>query len=559
MKKNYRALSMIMALVMVFSIFTVSAFAGDNDYVRYVTATGSATAKGTKSNPWSLDDLASENAVALINEKISAGDRTGVVINVSSDELYYTTLVLNGIKGTATTPVTVVCNYNASVTDGSGSNSGLTTEQGNGIDIIDCTFITVKNISISAINGNGIHIKNSSDVVLENVDSYVANQSVKKTMNKPVDFEGENKNVSITGCDFKYVEAPITINTGVENVSFSNGSVEYSKSAALIVDGVDGFNVDGFTAKAAYYVEIPEVGEGEAIPNVEPVTDAAVVIKNCNNVTFANAKITDSNGPAISLINTKNTVVSNVFSQGNAAFMINSLQADSYVAVTYCISSNDNKLPTVFSTTDTTVMGIFNNTFYKPKSLDMSKLKLSVIANNIYDMELLGEVKIAKENWFNTNCYHYTNVNDGDDAVLAHPQYASSQTMTGTVLSEFILDDDSPMVEGGTNIYDKYGVAVPLTWFVAQDMFGNTIDYRVKTANIGAYAGIGVQVKQRDEIDQDADLKEFKNAVTKMKIKSFLDKFIPAPVQNFFSNIFSKFAESATKVITKIIAKFVNK
>lgn len=559
MKKNFKILSMVMAIVMIFSIFTVCAFAGDNDYTRYVTASGSATGKGTKSNPWSLDDLLYGTAVDTINEKIAGGDRTGVVINVSSEEIYYSTLVLNGIKGTATTPVTVVCNYNAGALDGEGSSSNLTTEQGNAIDIIDCSFITIKNINISAINGDGIHVKDSSDIVIENVDSYIANQSVTKTMNNPIEFEGENSNITITGCDFSFVEAPIVINSGVANISYSNGSVEYSKGAALVVDGLDGFTLDGFTAKAAYFVETPEVAEGEEIPEVEPVLDAAVVIKNSKNINFTNATITDCNGPAISLVDTTNTTISKVFSSNNASFMINDLKDESYVCIAYCISACDSKLPTVFSISDTSVMGLINNTFYKPYSLDMSKLVLSVIANNIYDMELLGEVKIAKDNYFDTNCYHYTMKNDDDDAVLAHPQYANSQTMTGLALNDFILDDDSPMIEAGTNIFEKYAAVLPVSWFVLEDMFGNEVDYIDGKINIGAYAGEGVQVKQSDEVNQTTDKVTFYYNVVKAKVKAFIDKIIPAPVQNAVSGVFSKIVEWASSAISKIIGAFTNR
>ena len=552
MKKSLKILSMVMAFVMLVSVFAVSAFAGDNDYVRYVTATGSATAKGTKTNPWSLYDLAYGTAAATINEKIAAGDRTGVVINVSDEEIYYESLSIIGLQGTATTPITVVCNYNAGATDGEGSSSNLSTEQGNAINIINCSYVTVKNINVSATNGDGIHIENSSNIVIENVDSYIANQSVTKTMNNPITFEGENSDVAISGCDFSFVEAPIVIDSSVANVTFSDGSVEYSKGAALVVDGLDGFKVDGFTAKSAYYVEAEE---GEEIA---PVYDAAVVIKNSDNVNFTNAKISGCNGPAISLINTKNTTVSKVFSTNNASFMINDLGAENNVCVTYCISSCDNKLPTVFSISDASSMGIINNTFYKPQAIDMSKLTVSVIANNIYDMELLGEVSINNANVFKTNCYHNTMKNDDDDAILAHPQYASSNGMTGLSISEFILDDDSPMIEAGTNIFADYGAVLPLTWFVVEDMFGNAI-FEKDFTNIGAYAGEGVQVKQDEEVNQTKDTITFYYNVVKAKIQGFIDTFVPASVQAAFREVYDKISERVAEFVTEIISNFSNK
>lgn len=550
MKKNYKIISMVMALVMIFSIFTVSAFAGDNDYTRYVTATGSATAKGTKSNPWSLSDLALESSVNLINEKIAGGDRTGVVINVSQAEIYYETLKLDGIQGTAATPVTVVCNYNPGALDGEGSSSNLTTSQGNAIEIINCTYVTVKNISVCAENGDGIFVKNSSNIVIENVDSYAANQSVTKTMNNPITFEGENSNIDITGCDFAFVTGPINVNSGVQNLTLADASVNNSTGAALLIEGLDGFSIDGFTAKNAYFVETEE-GEEAA-----PVLDAAVVIKDSSNISFTNATITDCNGPAISLQNVTNSVVSKVFSRDNAAFMINSLGAECYVGITYCISSRDNKLPTVMSVEDASIMGVINNTFYKPSSIDMSKLTFSVIANNVYDMELMGEVNIAKENYFLTNCYHYTTVNKDDDAEMYHPQYAS-QAMTGAALEDFVLDDDSPLVQAGSDVADKYGSILPANWFVSEDMFGNVIS-EMGFNNIGAYAGEGVQVKQNDEIDQNRDKITFYYNVVKAKIQSFVDKFIPQSIQKAFSDGMGKVVEWASSMIAKIISSFTN-
>lgn len=536
MKKNIKIFSLIMAVVMVFGIFTVSVFAGDNDYTRYVTKTGSATQKGTKSNPWSLDFLAAEGTVASINEKILPGDRTGIVINVSQEDVYEETLVLNGIKGTVTTPVTVVCNFNAGALDGVGSNSNLKTPQGNAIEIIDCTYVTVENIDISAVEGCGILIKNSSDISIENVNSYIENQSVTKTMNEPIKFEGTNKNISVKDCAFSYVTAPVKIDTSVEGFSYENGSIQYSTDAALVIDGVNNFSLDGFVAKAAYFDPASE--------ETQVVDKAAVVIKNSNNVTFSAAKITDCAGPAMSLINCAGCTIENVFSYNNASFMVNELSGDCGVIVRFCISSLDNKLPTIISTQDASGAWIINNTFYKPAAIDLSKLQGSVIANNIYDMELLGEVKINSNNVFKTNCYHNTFANKDDDAIMKNPQF-SATAMTGTEMNEFILDDDSIIIGAGTDLKAFMG---------EKDMFGNVIS-EVTEHNIGAYDGIGVQVKQSDEVNQTKDTIGFYVAVVRHYAEAIIGKFIPPAYQEAISNFFTKALSDIIGAIGKLFNK----
>lgn len=536
MKKNVKILSLIMAIVMVFSIFTVSVVAGDNDYTRYVTKTGSATQKGTKSNPWSLDFLASENVVASLNEKIAPGDRTGVIINVSQEDVYDQTLVLNGIKGTATTPVTVVCNYNAGALDGLGSNSNLNTPQGNGIEIVNCTYVTVQNIDVCAVEGCGILIRDSSNISIENVNSFIENQSVTKTMNNPIKFEGTNKNISVQDCAFSYVTAPIKIDASVEGFSYENGSVQYSTDAALVIDSVNGLTLDGFVAKAAYFD--PENEEAQ-------LTDkAAVIIKNSNAVTFSGAKITDCAGSAISLVNSTGCVVENVFSYNNASFMVNELSGECGAIIRFCISSLDNKLPTVISTDDASGLWVINNTFYKPASIDLSKLQSSVIANNIYDMELLGEVKINSNNVFKTNCYHNTFKNKDDDAIMKNPQF-SATAMTGAEMSEFILDDDSIIIGAGTDLKAFMG---------EKDMFGNVIP-EANEHNIGAYDGIGVQVKQADEVNQTKDTIGFYIAVVRHYVDAVVGKFIPPAVQEAVSNFLLKAVSDIVGAIGRLFNK----
>lgn len=537
MKKHIKILSFVMAFVIAVGAVSVSVFAGDNDYVRYVSADGDSGNTGTSKKPWNLDDLA-DSAIATIQGKIDAGDRTGIIINVSQAITYEQTLVLKDLKGTAATPITVICNYNSYVDDGTASNGKFTVAEGNGIEIDGCSYITVMNADVYAPEGDGILIKNSSNVTLTNIDSLRENDSITKTMNTPVNFEGTNSNVSISGCDFSYVTAPITIDSSVLNLSYEKGNVSYSTGAALVIDGVNDYVLDGFTAKNAYFDPTAEAGA-----EVKAVDQAAVVIKNTTGTKFTNATITDCAGPAISIENSFAALIENVFSYNNAAFMINSLPQDSASMIRYCISSHDNKIPTVFSTTASKGNWIYNNTFYGLDEIDMSMLTECIVASNIFDMNLLGKVTIAEGNVANYNCYHNTfKAKSEEDSIQKNPQYASS-TMTGSSINDFILDDDSPLIDAGWNVI----------YYGEKDMFGNSL--KKDSHNIGAYDGIGVQVKQADEVNQTTDLIGFYVNVASKYFNDFIDSFLPESVQEQIAAGFRKFVSFVTDLIGKIINK----
>ena len=540
MKKSIKILSVIMAAIMLFGIVSTVSFAASNVYTRYVTVYGNGTYKGTKSNPWSLVDFM--NNIDSINEKISSGERTEIVINVSSASGNYgETFKIDGIKGTAATPVSIICNY---IESGEGSNANLETATGNAIELIDCEYVTIKNMNICALSGDGILVKDCKNVTIENIDSYVKNSSVTKTMEKPIVFEGKSENITITGCDFSHVSEPITImdtdEIAVENLDIKNIKIEKTVKEALVVDGVDNIEISNFTVTGAY-----SVGQEEP----EYTADAAVVIKNSDGVSFADAKITECYSTAIKLDNVTNTTVENVYSFDNASFMINHLGANANVRIRYCVSAYDNYYPTIISSTDASGIYLYNNTFYAAAAINMNKLTDSAIANNIYDMEFLGKVMINENNRFATNCYHNTFKNNADTGAIAkNPQFIISVTEKPS-LDEFIIATDSVLREAGTKVEENMGT---------KDIYGNLISEETKF-NIGAYQGEGFQAI--DEVDQNKDTMNFYTEVVKKYVGDFtqklLDAFFTPEQQESIKETFNSVVSKIVSVVTAIIGSFV--
>lgn len=539
MKKSTKILSVIIAVVMLLGIVSSVSFAA-TDYTRYVTVYGGGTCKGTKSNPWSLMDFM--NNIDTINEKISAGDRSAIIINVSSASgTYENTFKLEGIKGNANTPVTIVCNY---IDLGEGNNATLEVATGNAIELIDCEYVTIKNINICAASGDGVLVKNCKNVTIENVDSYVKSSSVTKTMEKPIVFEGKNENITITGSDFSCVTEPITImandEIAVDNLDIKNIKIEKTLKEAIVVDGVDNIEISDFTVTKAF-----SLGQEEP----EYTTNAAVVIKNSDGVSFRNSKISECYSTAITLDNVINTTVENIYSLDNASFMFNGLGENANVRIRYCVSAYDDYYPIIISATQASGVYLYNNTFYAASAIDMNNLTNSAIANNIYDMQFLGKVMINENNKFATNCYHNTFKNKADSGAMEkNPQFFISVTEKPS-LDEFILAAESVLKGTGTRVEENMGTT---------DIYGNVIDADANI-NVGAYQGEGIPAI--DEVDQSKDSLDFYKNVAGKYIGDFtqklLDMFFTPEQQETIKATFNYVVSGIVSGITKLIGSFI--
>ena len=553
MKKSRKVIALLLALIISVSAFGAVVSAEDDaPYNRYVSVVpGSPSPKGTSSKPWGIDYLKEDAFAQAINDKIQSGSYTSVVINIMSSEDYDAPLIIKGVEGTKDVPVYVVGNYLAG---GEGNDSVITPAGGAeyGIAVEDCSYVNISNLKICNANmggalGGGINVINSNNITFQNISSYKPNQNYKKTMTNAVTIGDGVSNIVFEGCSFTHTEKAFEIvkseepeAKGITGLTISNCSSEYCASQALLISGINDVAINNFSAVRAFYVEEEEDQGVET--GKEYIDEPAVVLDNIEGLTFSDAEILECPGPALSLRNVKSAVVEKVFSENNAAFMVNTLANDCNIVIRYCISANDNGKTSVASLTNAGGVCFINNTIYNIGEFDFGKLSSSVIKNNIFQTVMFGKINVGSNDCSN-NCYWNTSKPSGDSkSMMKNPQFFDTVTSTPSK-GEFVLADNSVLIAAGTKVDGFMGT---------EDIFDNEITGK-ESFNIGAYQGAGVTPVV--EIDQTREIIQYYFSYFTEKIKQAFDNFLSlflTPEQkqsisdwftNTFSGIISKIAE----------------
>lgn len=500
---------LFLSLIITFSCMALSSYAVEESYPCYYidSINGDDSNSGTsKSSPWKTINHSEYVFVP------------GTKVLFKRGGAYELTDVILTVEGTKENPI-VISSY------GEGDRPLLYAKGRNEVfTLIDCSYVTISDVQITAPDGGGIWIdtknKVSEGIVIDNVKFFgIQNYEVNARDNLSAGPAYARACIVIKGL-------PSNSLYPVNNVTISNcemtdcangisawGQCKYSPDQVVDIEPV--FN-KGLLIENCYFADM----DAEAI--IVGINDGAVV-RNCvSKRCCLGADEPDENGDvkyftaAIWFWGSVNSVVEHceiseqknygdgmtvdfdsysnyctyqyVYSHDNVRFMVNnakySIQKGN--TVRYCLSVNDGiGSNRIASGAGEENFSFYNNTIVNCGFFDYSHLKNSFVANNIiipkygYKIYCDTETTLFGDNTFKNNCY-YNAVNPACDLTAMNelPGFAGTDM---TDPESFKLAENSPLIGKGFKISDG----------LTKDFFGDEI----VRSNIGCYGGSGVDVK----------------------------------------------------------------
>ena len=535
-----KVLAIFMAIVMVatmFSLSVVSFAEGETEKTSISKYLGTASeknlglmydrklkdvvvdeAQGSLSKPWNLHVFnpateITDNKISpvyptvgtmiidKVNDYAASGEYSEVnIVLTASAEV---AVMFYGLKGTAESPIVIV---SEGTTKKSFNN---TATEAPAITLVDCEYVTVKNITVSALN-NGIVLDGCANVTIEGVDfsqvGYVdyltpvvddaGNESINAMetaalveKGSSVLVGGDCTDIAVTACTFTKCRAGVVVDSTVveeETEEDADAPAEASEEVAADAKGVtvvdcqfDGMNIAAVVAVG---------GEDIAVSGGSVTKSGDVINADGYDGTSAAAFVLDG---------AKNVTIERVFSTDNTAF----IEAyDVTGRVRYNVSDRDGSS---FVFADELL--VYNNTFVNTTSLELN----AVVKNNIFSLVIGEKVSVGEGE---ANCYYWTSKGD-NKSIRKNPRFANAYTGAEegvSVRDNYILATGSPCIGEGVQVEDDMG---------SVDFYGNAIG---STHNIGADEGAGAE------------------ATTEI-VSDFVDFFnyIFAVIKNFFANLFA--------------------
>lgn len=514
-----KVLAIFMAIVMVatmFSLSVVSFAEGETEKTSISKYLGTASeknlglmydrklkdvvvdeAQGGLSKPWNLHVFnpateINDNKISPIyptvgtmiidkvNDYAASGEysEVNIVLTASAEAA----VMFYGLKGTAESPIVIV---SADGPTKMSFKNELSTAPA--ITLVDCEYVTVKNITVSALN-NGIVLDGCANVTVEGVDfsqvGYVdyltpvvddaGNESINAMETAALTEKGSSvlvaegcADITVSACTFTKCRAGVVVGVAdVKGIDVTDCQFDGMNIAAVVADGGEDITVSGGSVTKSGDVVNADGYDGTAA--------AAFVLDGAKNVT-----------------------IEKIYSTDNAAFIDAS---DATGRVRYNVSERDGG-----SFVAAPELLVYNNTFTTAKAINLE----ATVRNNIFAM-LIGEKAIVSDG--DNNCYYWTSKGDRG-SIRKNPRFANAYdgSIEGTsVRDNYILATGSPCIGAGEKVEDDMGEA---------DFYGNAIG---ESYNIGAYAGAGA------------------DATTEI-VSDFVDFFnyIFAVIKNFFANLFA--------------------
>ena len=502
-------LSVVLSVVVLFSVVSVGVAAVDLSPVYYIDSiNGSDDADGrSPETAW---------------KTIYGGEYEfvpGTKVLFRCDGAYEVTDVTLTVEGTAEKPI-VISSY------GEGDRPLLYANGANEVfTFIDCSYVTVYNVQITAPDGGGIWIntvnKTSEGITIDNVKFFgIQNYEVNNRDNLSWGPVAARACIMIKGLPSEsvYPVNNLTI-SNCEMVDCGNGISAWGMCRnwpdnAMDIDAV--FN-EGLLIENCYFADM----DAEAI--IIGICDGAVV-RNCVSTRCClGADEPDENGDvkyftaAIWFWGSVNSVVEHceisdqknygdgmtvdfdsftnnctyqyVYSHDNVRFMVNNAKFAQQTGntVRYCLSVNDgvgsNRLAGGAGEDN---LKFYNNTIVNCGLFDFSKMYNSTVVNNIiiprHGYQLYCGTEDALGNRNNTiknNCYYNAfNPICDTESMNTEPGFAGTDY---TNPESFKLAKNSPLIGKGIKIDDG----------LTEDFFGEEI----VSNNIGCYGGTGVDVE----------------------------------------------------------------
>ncbi len=496
MKKTFKALSIIFAVIMVFTALPIGSFAEGAGTTYYVDSLN-----GNDSNNGTSPEKAWKTLTHASNHTYSPGDE----ILLKKGSVFFGGFFARG-DGTEESPITLA-------TYGEGEMPLLTNAENDPQDqavvsIRDVSHWVVKDIEITAPDGTGILIcfdtRMVEDITVENVvmhdiqnyasDSYYSETRAALRMIGNCGAEYAHlSDIHINNCEI--YNCGYGIFAGGHFVSEEPNSEKHPYNKDILVENCSIYNLhdDGFILSDSERITLRNTSIintclSSGIYATAPtwtwgVTEA--LIENCEIAGAKNIK----DGMACDFDDhTDNSTYQYIYSHDNVRFMWNCIYIEDHFnnTVRYCLSVNDNITTNGGGHGDFPEQNFkfYNNTIINGSNYCFYQYKDSYICNNIFSLLPGQKIELNKEyqNTFSNNCYYGTLPTRLDEnSFWADPQFAGTDL---TDKNSFILKKCSPCINAGIQVEEDMG---------EHDFYGNPLD---DTHNIGCYEGDGIDLPE---------------------------------------------------------------
>ena len=530
MKTTKKLLSMIIAAVMLLTSFSVAGFAVNLGETYYIDAVNGNDA---------YSGLSEENAVKTIGGLKIGNITAGTKFLFKNGGKYECSVTLGNVRGTKDNPI-LISSY------GEGERAVLYTNEAKEVlTLIDCSYLKVCDIDITAPNGGGIWInteaKPSVGITIDNVyfydmpngkvtsrDDFSSGAARARAAVMVKSLPGKSRHpvndLTITNCEVYDVangfiiwgswnesETPWCENEYEIDPVFNTGLLikdcylHDMDAEAMVIGMCDGALVTNCRAI--------DCCQGEGVDENGEILyfTAAMWFWGSVNSTIQYCEIAGQknfgDGMAVDFDSyTHNCTYQYIYSHDNVRLMCNNPNYSGHHGntVRYCLSVNDNggRSTTAVGSCGEHEFNFYNNTIINSADFHLKNVYNSYVANNIFVMTDGSTIgydldNAIRGNVFENNCY-YNVISPVVDlgSLNANPGFAGDNTDD---IKSYELSKDSPLVGGGVKIDDG----------LTTDFFGNEIT----SNNIGCYGGDGVGAEYPEETPNDFIIRIIKNII----------------------------------------------
>lgn len=530
MRTTNKILSILIACVVLLTSFSVVGFAASTGEAYYIDAIN-----GDDGN----SGLSEADAVKTINGLKLGNITAGTKFLFKNGGRYECTATFGDVSGTKDNPI-VISSY------GDGERAVLyTNESTEVLRLIDCSYVTVCDLDITAPNGGGIWIntvtKASEGITIENVYFYdmpngkvtsrddfssgaararaaVMVKSLPGTSRFPVN------NLTITGCEvydvangfiiwgsWNEAETPWCENESEIDPVFNEGLLikdcylHDMDAEAMVIGMCDGALVTDCRAI--------DCCQGEGVDENGEILyfTAAMWFWGSVNSTIQYCEIAGQknfgDGMTVDFDSySHNCTYQYIYSHDNMRFMCNNPNYSGHHGntVRYCLSVNDNggRSTTAVGSCGEHEFNFYNNTIINSAEFQFKNMYNAYVANNVFVMQdgatfAYDIDNMLRGNVFENNCYYNAMTPIIDiNAMNTVPGFVGNNTQD---TASYVLSKDSPLIGAGSNVDDG----------LTTDFFGNEIT----SNNIGCYGGDGADVEYTAETPTESLIRMIKNII----------------------------------------------
>ncbi len=530
MKTTNKILSILIACVVLLTSFSVVGFAASEGRAYYIDAINGDDANS---------GLSGADAVKTINGLKLGNITAGTKFLFKNGGRYECTATLGDVSGTKDNPI-VISSY------GDGERAVLYTNEATDVlRLIDCSYVTVCDLDITAPNGGGIWIntvtKASEGITIDNVYFYdmpngkvtsrddfssgaararaaVMVKSLPGTSRFPVN------NLTITNCEvydvangfiiwgsWNEAETPWCENESEIDPVFNEGLLikdcylHDMDAEAMVIGMCDGALVTDCRAI--------DCCQGEGVDENGEILyfTAAMWFWGSVNSTIQYCEIAGQknfgDGMTVDFDSySHNCTYQYIYSHDNMRFMCNNPNYSGHHGntVRYCLSVNDNggRSTTAVGSCGEHEFNFYNNTIINSAEFQFKNMYNAYVANNVFVMQdgatfAYDIDNMLRGNVFENNCYYNAMTPIIDiNAMNTVPGFVGNNTQD---TASYVLSKDSPLIGAGSNVDDG----------LTTDFFGNEIT----SNNIGCYGSDGADVEYTAETPTESLIRMIKNII----------------------------------------------